>query len=139
MKPLALLLVVLGALTLSACGESKQDKAKKQVCSARSDIQKQVDTLKGLTLGASTLTDVKDGVSAIEKDLKTIKDAQPNLDSKRKQQVQDATDAFTKQLGTIVQDALGNLSLSNASAQLKTATTQLEDAFKQALAPVDCS
>ena len=56
MKPsIAVVLITLvAALGLGACGESKQDKAKTSVCSAQSDIRKEVDKLKGLT--PSTVT-----------------------------------------------------------------------------------
>ena len=56
MKPsvASLLLVLLASLALGACGESKDDKAQKTVCSARSDIAKQVDQLKGLTVSTVT-------------------------------------------------------------------------------------
>ena len=46
----SLLLVLIAALALGACGESKEDKAKSTVCDARADIGKQVDKLKGLTI-----------------------------------------------------------------------------------------
>ena len=45
MKRLMLVCLAVTALVVTACGESKADKAKKQVCSARSDIQKQVNDL----------------------------------------------------------------------------------------------
>jgi hypothetical protein len=37
------LLVLVAALALGACGESKQDKAQSTVCDARADIGKQVE------------------------------------------------------------------------------------------------
>jgi hypothetical protein len=45
MRPLTLALIVVscGAFALSACGESKEDKAKKQVCSARSRPRARAD------------------------------------------------------------------------------------------------
>ena len=39
-------LALAATLGVAACGESKQDKAGNQVCSARSDLQKQVNELK---------------------------------------------------------------------------------------------
>ena len=56
MKPsiAAVLIALLAALALGACGESKEDKAKSTVCDARADISKEVDQLTGLT--ASTVT-----------------------------------------------------------------------------------
>jgi hypothetical protein len=141
MKPLALVLAVVccSAVGLSACGgQSKQDKAKSQVCSARADITKQVDSLKSLTIGSSTVSDVTTSLTAIQNDLQQIKNAQPNLDQKRKQQVQSATQTFTAQLQTILQDALKNLSLKNAKTQIQSAVAALENAYRQALAPISC-
>ena len=104
MKPLTLALIVVscGAFALSACGESKEDKAKKQVCSARSDISKQIDSLKTLTISTSTPDDVKSALNTIKSDLSKIKDAQPDLAPDRKQQVQTATHTFGSQLQQIV-------------------------------------
>jgi hypothetical protein len=76
-RPLLLLVVVLvPALGLAACGQSAADKAKSQVCSARADINKQIDYLKGLTLQTATTTGIKNSLTAIGNDLTKIKDAQ---------------------------------------------------------------
>ena len=50
---------------------SKQDDAKAQVCDARADISKQVDTLKGITVSAATLDQIQTSLKAIDTDLKT--------------------------------------------------------------------
>src|SRR5215208_7047958 len=83
MKPsvASLLLVLLASLALGACGESKDDKAQKTVCSARSDIAKQVDQLKGLTVSTVTAEGVQSSLKAISSDLSKIKDAQGDLSS----------------------------------------------------------
>src|SRR5436190_19297839 len=70
-------------LAVAGCGESKEDKAKKQVCSARADLQKQVNELSSLTLATATVNGVKDSVNAITNDLKKIKDAQRDLNAAR--------------------------------------------------------
>jgi hypothetical protein len=139
-KPLVLALIVLscGAFALSACGESKEDKAKKQVCSARSDIAKQMDSLKSVTISSSTPNDVKTAVNEIKSDLSKMKDAQPDLAPGRKQQVKTATQTFGTQLQQIVSSAVTGLTATNARSQIQAAVTSLQSAYKQALAPIAC-
>jgi len=133
MKPsiAALLIALLAALALSACGESKEDKAKSTVCDARADISKEVDQLTGLTASTVTVDGVQDSLKAITGNLSKIKDAQGDLSGDRRQQVQDATQAFTAQVQST--------SLSDAKAQLTSALQQLGTAYKQSFARVDCS
>jgi hypothetical protein len=70
----------MGALAMAGCGESAQDKAKAQVCNARADIAKQINTLTGFTLSSSSVNAAKTALETIGKDLTQIKNAQ----SKRK-------------------------------------------------------
>jgi uncharacterized protein HemX len=127
------------AVTLAGCGQSAQDKAKSQVCSARADINKQLQYLKGLTITTATATGVQNSLKAIGSDLNKIKDAQPQLDSQRKQQVQSANQAFSATLQAVASNIGQNLSISNAGAQLKSAVGQLTHAYQTALAPISCS
>jgi uncharacterized protein YjbJ (UPF0337 family) len=133
------LLAVVAAVALGACGESKEDKAKKTVCDARADIGKQVDQLEGLTISTATADEVQQSVDAIKSDLSKIKDAQGDLSDERRQQVEAANKTFTSQ----VQSTLGSLgkstSLSDAGSQLTSATQQLATAYQQSFARIDCS
>jgi hypothetical protein len=145
-KPLAIAALLLSALALGACGESSQDKAKAEVCSARSDISKQIEKLQGLTLSTSLLTEAKSGVEAIGKDLTKIKDAQPKLQPARKEQVEAATKSFETTFSSISSGlatalASGNIEaeLKSAGPQVKAALSQLVTSYKQALAPINCS
>jgi uncharacterized protein YjbJ (UPF0337 family) len=139
MKNIAyLLLALLAALALGACGESKEDKAKTTVCDARGDISEQVDQLKGLTISTVTVDGVQNSLKAINSDLSKIKDAQGNLSGDRRQQVQDATKTFTSQVKSIAGSVGKSTSLSDAKAQLTSALQQLGDAYKQSFAKVDC-
>src|SRR3954453_10792295 len=140
MKPsmVFLFIAVIAALGLGACGESKQDKAKSTVCDARADLGKQVDHLKGLTVSTATVDGVQSSLKAINSNLAKIKDAQGDLSDDRRQQVQDATKAFTSQLQTIAGSVGKSTSLSDAKAQLTSALQQLGDAYKQSFAKVDC-
>ena len=138
-KTAAIAALLLSALVLAGCGESSQEKAKAQVCAARSDISKQVKTLSELTISTNVLTQVKTGLEAISSDLTKIKDAQPNLEPARKQQIEAATKAFVTQVGSIVTGLVSNPSLSNAEKQLKSSLKQYATSFEQALAPINCS
>jgi Tfp pilus assembly protein PilP len=126
-------------LALAACGESAQEKAKAQVCDARTDISKQISTLSGLTLSTSSVTQAKTSFEAIATDLTKIKGAQANLDPARKAQIEAATHTFETQLTTIVNNLTSSLSLTNAASEVKSAVTQLSSSFRQTLAPINCS
>jgi hypothetical protein len=141
MKPsiVFLLIAVLAAVGLGACGESKEDKAKSAVCDARADISKQVDQLKGLTISTVTVDGVQNSLKAIRSDLSKIKDSQGDLSGDRRQQVQDATKTFTSQVQSIAASVVKSTSLSDAKAQLTSALQQLGAAYKQSFARVDCS
>ncbi len=138
-KSLAIVALLLGSLVLVACGESAQEKATAEVCAARSDISKQLNTLTGLTLSTISPSTVKTGVEAITNDLAKIKNAQGNLAPARKEQVKAATHTFEMQLSSILTGITSNLSLSNAETQFKSAVTQLATSYKQTLAPISCS
>ncbi len=138
-KPLVIAVLLLGPWVLSACGESAEEKAKAQVCQARSDISKQVKMLTELTISSSILTQAKTGLDAITSDLTKIKDAQPNLEPARKEQTQAATQTFEAQVASIVSGLVSNPSLSNAEKQLKSSLAQFATSYAQALAPINCS
>jgi hypothetical protein len=137
-RPLLLVVVLVPALALAACGQSAADKAKSQVCSARTDINKQLNYLQGLTLATATTTGIQNSLEAIGNDLTKIKDAQPQLNAERKQQVQSANQAFRSELETVVNNIGTNVSLSNAETRLKTAVQQLAQSYKQTFAAINC-
>jgi hypothetical protein len=142
MKLLAwpLVLALLASLALAACGgKSKEDKAMSSVCDARADISKQIDHLKSLPISTSSISDVQTSLTAIGDDLSKIKNAQGNLSGGRKQQVQDANAKFSSQIKEITSSVTSNLSLTNAATQLRSALSQLADAYKTTLGPIDCS
>jgi hypothetical protein len=141
-KPIASLAVLLVSLTipLTGCGgESKQEQAKKSVCSARSDIKSRIATLQTLTPSIATLPQVKTEATAIADDLKRIQGAQGDLEPARKQQVQQATQTFEQQLKAVLSDLTTNFSISGAGAQLESALKQLASSYTQALQPIACS
>jgi conjugal transfer/entry exclusion protein len=141
MKPFILipLAVAAVALALTACGESKQDKAKSQVCDSRADIQKQVNTLQSLTPATVTADGVKNSLNSIGDSLKKIADAQSDLNAERKQQVQSANDQFVSEYKSVASEVGQNLSVANARTKLQAAAQQLAAAYNSTFAKVDCS
>jgi hypothetical protein len=138
-RSLAIVALLSSAFALTACGESSQEKAKAEVCAARSDISKQISALAALTPSIATVTDVKSGVEAIANDLKKIKTAEVKLQPERQEQVRTATHAFETQLTSIVNGITSNISLSNAETELKSALAKLSTSYRQTLSPINCS
>jgi Tfp pilus assembly protein PilP len=136
----------LSVTVLAGCGESAQEKAKAEVCAARAEISKQVTKLQGLTLSSSTLNEAKASFEAIKKQLEKIKDAQPNLEPARKEQVKSATETFTAELTTIASGVASSVPSGNLESALKTAEPKIKSAlstlatdYHQALGPINCS
>jgi hypothetical protein len=134
---IALVTILVGALALAlaGCGESKEEKAKKTVCNARSDIQKRTQTLKGLTPSVATLPQIKTELTAIFEDVKKIGSAQEDLAPARKEQVKKATETFKHQLESVPFSSIGPQLVS----QLRPYAEQLERSYTQALGPIECS
>ena len=138
--------VLLSAVTLAACGESSQDKAKADVCAARNEISKQITKLQGLTLSSNAVNEAKKSFEVIGQELGKIKDAQEDLEPARKEQVEAATKKFEGQLKTISSEVTSGLSPGNLQAALtaaepkvKSALNTLASGYRQALAPINCS
>lgn len=138
---LLLLLAVVAALA-AGCGDdeqSAQEQAQTQVCDARADIQTQIDTLQGLTLSTASIDAAQQSLGAIGDDLTQIKDAQADLAPQRKQDVQQAVDAFESQVSGIAGDFVSGLTGgAQAQAQLETALGKLASGFRTAFEPVGC-
>jgi hypothetical protein len=140
-RRLAILLCVCTTAAAGCGGDdtSTQDKALNDVCDARADIGKQVDTLKQLTPSTITADQMSTSVTAIGNDLKQIGDAQGSLSDARRKEIADANKAFSAQIRQISSTLLKSTSVDQARAQLQTAVTQLADAYRTSLAPIDCS
>ena len=138
--------VLLSAVILVACGESSQDKAKADVCAARSEISEQITKLQGLTLSSNAVNEIKSSFEKIDEELTKIKDAQGDLEPARKERVEAATKKFEGQLKTIASEVTSGLSPSNlpaaltaAAPKVKSALKTLANDYRQALAPISCS
>jgi hypothetical protein len=134
------------SVSLAACGESKQEKAQKDVCNARAEISKQIAKLQALTLSASAVEEAKSGVKVIGDELKKIKNAQGDLAPARREQVEPATKAFEVELKSIAANVGANIpsggvesALKAVGPRLKASVSALAGSYKRALAPINCS
>ena len=132
------LTVVVLALALGACGESSEEKAQSTVCDARADIGEQVDTLKSLTPATVTKDAVSQSLDAIKNDLQDISDAQSDLSSDRRSEVEAANKAFASSIQGIAGQIGTSLSASDAKAALVTALQQLGASYEETFAPLNC-
>ena len=138
MRKLSGCLVVL-AVVLAGCGESKEETAQSSVCDAKAGIQKQVQELDGLTASTVTLDGVKSSLKTIGDDLTKLKDAQGDLSGDRKDEAEKAWQTFRTEVKSVRENLLTSLSAADAKQQLATAFDDLAASFRSAFAPVDCS
>ena len=99
MRTLSGCLVVL-AVVLAGCGESKEETAQNSVCDAKAGIEKQVQELDGLTASTVTLDGVKSSLQTIGDDLTKLKDAQGDLSGDRKDEAEKAWQTFRAEVKT---------------------------------------
>ena len=135
----SVLAVVMLVFALGACGESDEEKAQNTVCDARDDIGKQVDDLKSLTPATVTADAVTQNLEAIDNDLNDISDAQSDLSSDRRSDVEAANKAFESSVEGIVSELGSSLSAADAKAQVVTALDQLAASYQKAFAPLNCN
>ena len=138
--------VLVSAATFVACGESAQEKAKAQVCSSRSTINKEVQKLQGLTPSSSATDEAKKSLETISDELKKIRDAQSDLAPARKEQVEAATSRFGADLKAIGVEVAASLpsgtseaALAAAKPKLKASSEKLAADYRQALGPISCA
>jgi hypothetical protein len=144
-RPSAVVLLIV-PLGLAACGESSEEKADKQVCSAVSEIQTQIKKLETLPISSSFPTEAKTSVEAIDKSVAKIKEAAPNLSSARKEEINAANKAFQTEIATITASVVsaaksGNLeaALKGAEPRIKAALSKLSSDYKKAFEELKCS
>jgi hypothetical protein len=126
------------ALSVAACGESKEDKAQAAVCSARADIKAQVDELKGMTVTTATLDGVQANLRAIGDSLEKIANAQRDLTGDRKEAAQKAGQTFRSEVTEVSRELVTSVSLSDGKQQIQTALQGLASSYQAAFAPIDC-
>ena len=138
MRTLSGCIVVL-AVVLAGCGDSKEETAQSNVCDAKAGIQKQVSELEGLTASTVTLDGVKSSLQSIGDDLTKLKDAQGDLSGDRKDEAEKAWQTFRTQVKSIRENLLTSLSAEDAKQQLTSSFDTLAASFRTAFAPVDCT
>jgi hypothetical protein len=141
MKPIGLIsIVALALLAAAGCGggQSAADKAKSQACGASSDIQTQVDTLKGLPLSPDSVDKAKTALQKINSDLDTIATAAPTVKGDLGSQLKDANAAFKTQVQEISDSITSAQSLPAAATALASAGSTLSNSYQQAFANVQC-
>ena len=126
------------ALALAACGESKEDKAQKAVCSARADIKTQVDELKGMSVTTATLDGARANLKAIGDSLAKIASAQGDLTGERKEAAQKASQTFKSEVTGVTRELGRSVSLSDGKQQIQSALQGLSSSYQAAFAPLDC-
>jgi 3-methyladenine DNA glycosylase/8-oxoguanine DNA glycosylase len=137
----ALLVVALTLVTAAGCGgsgQSEADKAKTQVCTSMSDIQTQIDSLKGLTFDTASISKITSSVNTIKTDLNTISDNAGKLADDTRSQVEAANEKFKEQVSTIVSQIASTATASDAQAQFQSAVTTLASAYQSAFSQVKC-
>jgi hypothetical protein len=138
MRTLSGCIVVL-AVVLAGCGDSKEETAQSNVCDAKAGIQKQVDELEGMTASTVTLDGVKSSLQSIGDDLTKLKNAQADLSGDRKDEAEKAWQTFRTQVKSIRENLLTSLSAEDAKQQLTSSFDNLAASFRTAFAPVDCT
>jgi len=138
MRTLSGCIVVL-AVVLAGCGDSKEETAQSNVCDAKAGIQKQVDELEGMTASTVTLDGVKSSLQTIGDDLTKLKDAQGDLSGDRKDEAEKAWQTFRTEVKSIRENLLTSLSAEDAKQQLTSSFDNLAASFRTAFAPVDCT
>ena len=138
MSRLAAVAALIFALGFAACGESKEDKAQKTVCSARADIKAQVDELKGMSVTTATLDGVRANLREIGAGLEKIAGAQSDLTGDRRQAVEQATQTFKSEVTGVTRELVTSVSLSDGKRQIQNALQGLSSSYQAAFAPLDC-
>jgi uncharacterized protein YicC (UPF0701 family) len=138
--------LLIGSLGLAGCGESSAEKATKQVCSATSEISTQLKKLETLPVSSSFPTEAKASVEAIDKSIKKIDEAAPNLPTARKEEIDAANTAFKTEIAAITKSVASASKSSNLEAALKSAEPQIKASlsrlatdYKKAFEALKCS
>jgi hypothetical protein len=126
-------------LAATGCGgSSSADQAKTDACNAKSDINTQVQKLKGLPPTLASVDTAQTALTKISDDLKTIQDNAPKVNGDLKGQLQDANAKFKDQVQQIGSSITSAQSVSDAATALTQAGNQLASAYQQAFQNVSC-
>jgi len=133
-------------LLLAGCGESSEEKATKQVCSATSEIRTQLKKLETLPISSNFPTEAKASVEAIDNSIKKIEEAAAKLPTARKEEINAADRAFqseivtiTKSVSTASKSTNLEAALRSAEPQVRAALSRLSASYKKAFEELKCS
>lgn len=135
---LVLAIAIVAAVVLLT-QESEEEKALTAVCEARQNIKENVDELASLSVTNFTVNGFRESIDEIRKDVDTIKVNRDKLNPDRKQEVEQANDAFQTSLTNTLKGLGTDISLDNAKTKVTEAASQLATAYQSAYGPVDCS
>jgi uncharacterized protein YicC (UPF0701 family) len=145
-KPALIAVLSLSALGLSACGESSEEKAAKQVCAASAEVSTQIEKLGNLSISSSFVSEAQRSVEAIGKSITKVKEAAPNLEAARKEEVEAANRQLQTELALLTKTVVSAAKSSNLEAALKSAAPQIKDSlaklgasYKHAFDALKCS
>lgn len=122
----AVVALAISALGFAACGESSEEKATKKVCSATSEISTQLKNLQTLPISSSFPSEAKSSVEAITASVGKIREAAPDLEAARRDEVNAANRAFQSEILTITRSVASASASSNLQAALKSAEPQIK-------------
>lgn len=145
-RPALCVILASCALGLVACGESSEEKAAKQVCSATSEITSEVEKLKALPISVSFVGEAQKSVEAINKSVSKIKDAEPSLSPQRREEINAANKTLASELATITTAVISTAKTSSnlqaavkaAEPQIKAALDRLSANYKKAFEGLKC-
>lgn len=135
---LVLVIVAVVAVVLLT-GESEEEKALTAVCEARENIQENVQEIAGLSVANFTLDGFRESVDEIREDIKTIQANRDKVNPDRKQEIDQANQAFQTAFTDTIKGLGTSISINNAKDKLSTAGSDLAAAYQSAYGPVDCS
>jgi Tfp pilus assembly protein PilP len=135
---IAVLALLAAVLALTACGESDEETAQKQVCDSRSDVKSELDDLSALTPSTITVAGVQQSLQSIVDALQQMRSAQKDLNGERKQQLQSANQQFEASVKQTLSSLGSSTSLSDAGSRLEQSFSDLASSYEQTLAKVDC-
>lgn len=126
-------------LVVAGCGgDSAEEQAQSDVCSARADIKSSLDELKGMTASTVTTDAVREQLDAIREGLGKMRDAEADLNEERRSQLQAANAQFADTIRTVAQTVVRSVPAGQASAQVEQAVGDLTSAYESTLTAVDC-
>ncbi len=146
--PVAFIAVIaLVALALAGCGESAEEKATAQVCSATKEIRAQLSKLSDLSLSSKAPEEIKDAAGVMKQEAGKIKEAAPNLPSARKSEVESAQKVLQAGLiaaaatlaSTVKSSGDVEAVLKQSEPQVKAAVVGLAASYKLAYEALKCS